>query len=168
MQETEVRLCQPIAEDGAALHELVAECPPLDVNSRYCNLLHCTHFAPTSVAAYLNNHLVGFVSGYLIPNAAHKLFIWQVAVSQVARKRGLAQQMLREILERPACSKVTFLQTTITPDNEPSRALFSALARELSAPIHENVWFERTRHFSGAHADEILLQIGPFPPLTTS
>ena len=154
-------LREPLATDAAALHRLIAASPPLDANSLYCNLLHCTHFSATSVAATGAGELVGFVSGYRVPDQPRTLFVWQVVVSPTARKHGLAQRMLREILSRSACRQMEFLHTTITADNTASRALFAALARELSAPLAESVWFEREQHFAGAHADEILLRIGP-------
>jgi L-2,4-diaminobutyric acid acetyltransferase len=165
--ETEIRLRQPLPTDGAALHRLIAECPPLDANSLYCNLLHCTHFATTSVAAELDGQLVGFVSGYLVPSTPQTVFVWQVAVSPLVRKRGLAQRMLHELLQRPACRDAEFLHTSVTPDNHASKALFSSLARDLSCAIQESIWFDSTRHFAGAHADEILLQIGQLPPRAT-
>src|SRR3546814_3090873 len=41
-------LRMPRTEDGPAISRLVGDCPPLDVNSAYCNLLQCTHFADRS------------------------------------------------------------------------------------------------------------------------
>jgi L-2,4-diaminobutyric acid acetyltransferase len=160
---TAITLRPPRATDGPALHRLVAASPPLDPNSLYCNLLHCTHFAGTSIAAERNGKLAGFISGYRIPERPQALFVWQVVVAQAARGQGLGLSMLRALLLRPACTGVTELHTSITPDNLPSRALFTALARALDAPLRESTWFERDAHFGGAHADEILLQIGPFP-----
>lgn len=49
----------PTLEDGPGIHALVAQCPPLDTNSRYCNLLQCHHFADTSIVASLGQHLIG-------------------------------------------------------------------------------------------------------------
>src|SRR5690606_17223851 len=73
----------PVAEDAADLHQLVADCPPLDPNSLYCNLLHCSHFSGTSVAAVRRDEqgkerLVGFISGYIPPGQPDTLFVWQV------------------------------------------------------------------------------------------
>ena len=48
---TAISLRTPVKDDGFRLHQLVAECPPLDPNSIYCNLLQCSHFAETGVAA---------------------------------------------------------------------------------------------------------------------
>src|SRR3546814_14667808 len=46
----------PLTEDGPSISRLVGDCPPLDVNSAYCNLLQCTHFVDTTVVA---EYLVG-------------------------------------------------------------------------------------------------------------
>ncbi|WP_236250571.1 diaminobutyrate acetyltransferase [Microbulbifer sp. ALW1] len=161
-QGAQVLLRRPVSEDGAAVHQLIGACPPLDTNSLYCNLLQASHFSATSVAAELDGELVGFISGYRIPERPDTLFVWQVAVAEAGRGMGLAGRMLREILGRPACGAVTHLETTITPDNDASWALFRSLARKLDAGCVDSVMFDRERHFKGAHDSEMLLRIGPF------
>lgn len=155
-------LRKPGKADGFALHQLVAACPPLDPNSVYCNLLQCSHFADTAVAAELNGELVGFISGYMPPAQPDTLFVWQVAVHEKGRGQGLAKRMLHAILERDACRSVTHLETTITPDNEASWALFRAFARDKGAELKHHEHFEKDAHFGGQHASEHLLRIGPF------
>ena len=153
----------PSAGDGASVYQLVANCPPLDTNSMYCNLLQCSHFADTSVAAVSNNdEIVGFISGYLIPGKSDTLFIWQVAVGESARGQGLATRMLKEILSRPQCKNVTHIHTTITPDNRASWALFESLANKLHTQIKSSVMFDREQHFDGQHETEMLVNVGPF------
>src|SRR5690606_41246864 len=81
----------PRATDGYALNQLVKRCPPLDTNSVYCNLLQCTDFSATSIAAeHTDGELVGFISGYCPPSRPDTLFIWQVAVDDRMRGQGLA------------------------------------------------------------------------------
>merc|ERR1712169_161542 len=36
---------KPVSTDGSDVFALVERCKPLDVNSMYCNLLQCSHFA---------------------------------------------------------------------------------------------------------------------------
>jgi L-2,4-diaminobutyric acid acetyltransferase len=167
----ELRFRPPTVTDGCAVHELIARCPPLDRNSLYLNLLQCTHFAQTCVIAESANSddcprdpLCGFVSGYLIPNDPGRLFIWQVAVAPHARGRGLATRMLNELLSRPVCAATTHLQTTITPSNRASWALFRAFAQARHAHFEERVLFDRDLHFDGAHESEHMVTIGPFAP----
>lgn len=152
----------PRASDGRAVHELIANCPPLDANSLYCNLLQCSHFAPTCCVAELTERVVGFVSAYRHPQQPEVLFIWQVAVAASARGAGLARTMLGELLGRSACAGVMTLQTTITPSNHASWSLFRAFARELNAPLSSTPCFDRLIHLDGQHESELLVSIGPF------
>jgi L-2,4-diaminobutyric acid acetyltransferase len=155
-------LRRPTLEDGMGVYQLVENCPPLDPNSSYCNLLQCSHFSATSVTAVLEGSLVGFISGYIIPDRTDTLFVWQVAVSQNARGVGLASRMLSEILSRPECSAVEYLETTITQDNQASWALFEGLAKKLSVNLQRSDWMDKEAHFSGLHDSETLVRIGPF------
>ncbi|MCX4188478.1 diaminobutyrate acetyltransferase [Methylophaga sp. OBS4] len=161
-----ITLRVPTAEDGAAVYELIAQCPPLDTNSMYCNLLQCSHFADTSVVAELDEAVVGFISAYLQPGTSDTVFIWQVAVGEKARGQGLASRMLREILARPACQQVRFIETTITADNRASWALFESLANKLGAELNRSVMFDKHQHFNGDHETEMLVRIGPFERAT--
>ncbi|WP_115896276.1 diaminobutyrate acetyltransferase [Marinomonas pollencensis] len=162
MTVEKIELKKPSALKGMEVNQLVADCAPLDRNSVYCNLLQCDHFRETSVAAERNQLLVGFVSGYLIPASTDTLFIWQVAVSETVRGKGLAKRMLNEILSRSACSQVRFIETTITQANAGSWALFRSLAKALNAPLEESVKFDQETHFKGKHDSEYLVRIGPF------
>lgn len=160
-----IELRLPTADDGSKLNELVASCPPLDTNSLYCNLLHCTHFSATSVAAVAQDdpeRLVGFISAYVPPQQEDTLFVWQVAVAEEARHQGLGGRMLDELLERPASARLRFVETTINPGNAASWALFESWARRHQVPTSRQPHFERQRHFGGRHDDELLLRIGPF------
>jgi L-2,4-diaminobutyric acid acetyltransferase len=151
----------PRLTDGPAVHRLIARCPPLDANSRYCNLLQCTHFADTSVVAERDGQVVGFVSAYLDPRRRDTLFVWQVAVAPECRRQGLAGEMLSAVLARNPCRRVTHVETSITPDNRASWRSFRAVAREWGADIAYRRWFEREPHFEGEHDSEFLLRIGP-------
>jgi L-2,4-diaminobutyric acid acetyltransferase len=152
----------PVLEDGMAVFRLIENCPPLDINSSYCNLLQCSHFASTSVASQMNGELVGFISAYIIPDRPNTLFIWQVAVAEQARGIGLASHMLTHILTRPQCASIAYLETTITEDNSASWALFKRLAKSLSAEFLSAGWMDKKVHFAGKHDSEALVHIGPF------
>lgn len=158
----EITLRAPDSADGPRLHALVRECKPLDENSMYCNLLQCTHFADTCVAAEMDGQLVGFISGYIPPKQADTLFVWQVAVSKKARGHGLAKRMLDDLIGRDNCEQVCFIETTITPDNDASWAMFRGFAKKRRMPTEEFILFDSRIHFAGEHIDEHLLRIGPF------
>lgn len=163
-KQTKFRL--PSASDGASVYRLISQCPPLDTNSMYCNLLQCTHFANTSVAAVpsdsTGDELLGFISGYIIPERSNTLFIWQVAVSEAARGMGLAGNMLKHILDREQCSQVNYLETTITESNQASWALFESLSKKLQTPLEKTIMFDCNEHLAGEHATEFLARLGPF------
>lgn len=155
----------PHSSDGAALHRLVANCPPLDPNSLYCNLLQCSHFADTAVAAELDGELVGFISGFVPPAKPDTLFVWQVAVDASMRGQGLGWKMLNELVERTGA---TYMETTVTPDNAASWGMFRSFARSRDAECKDcGPLFERDQHFGGEHDSEHLARLGPFKPNNT-
>lgn len=158
----DVILRVPNAEDGPALFDLIAACPPLDQNSRYCNLLQVSHFAETAVVAELDGEVVGSITGYLKPSDPETLFIWQVAVHEKARGRRLATRMMEAIVDREFCRDVRFMETTIEPENKASWRAFEKFAEARGAQSSQSLLFSRERHFAGTHNDEVLLRIGPF------
>ena len=166
-KEQTLRLRRPSKADGAEVWSLIKSIEKLDDNSMYCNLLQCSHFAGTCALAELIGPdgkvaPVGWISGYLPPDAPDTLFVWQVAVHPDARGRGVAKKLVHELLARPECRDVRHIHSTITRDNKASWALFSAIADDLDAPLADDAHFEREAHFGGAHATEHLVEIGPF------
>jgi L-2,4-diaminobutyric acid acetyltransferase len=149
-----------MASDGPALHQLIKRCPPLDENSRYCNLLQVSHFRDTAIVAEADDRLIGFVTGYRMPRRPQTLFVWQVGVAPEGRGQGLAQRLLEALLAR--LPDVDTLETTVTPDNQASMTTFNRLAGRLDTRIAQTVLFSKEQHFEGAHDDEVLLTIGPF------
>lgn len=157
-----VTLRAPEGEDGPSIHALIARCPPLDPNSLYANLLQATDFASTCVVAEHEGEIVGWVSGYIRPNAQDRYFLWQVAVDSTMRGQNLAKRMIRHILERKSCAHVRYLNTTITPDNDASWRLFRSVAEELGGAFEDKPHFLEDSHFAGQHATEHMVTIGPF------
>lgn len=114
------------------------------------------------MAASLDGELVGFISGYFVPERPDTLFIWQVAVDERARGHGLASKMLSHLLNRPACHGAHYLETTITQDNQASWGLFTRLAKQLGTELQSSAWLDKQMHFDNQHDSESLLRIGPF------
>jgi len=160
-----VRFRTPKSTDGSAVWDLIKSCGPLDDNSLYCNLLQCDHFAETCVLAEDDRGIVGWISGYILPNDPETFFVWQVAVADRARGQGLAKRMLTHLVDRPICDGVTMVQTTITADNAASWALFTAFARHMSAPMRRAPHFKEAEHFAGRHDTEYMVTIGEFGAL---
>ncbi|TVP81786.1 MAG: diaminobutyrate acetyltransferase [Puniceicoccaceae bacterium] len=158
----DITLHHPTAKDGASVHQLVADSPPLDTNSLYCNLLQCSHFADTAIIAKCDGKTVGFVSGYRIPSRPDVLFVWQVVVADEARGQGLAGRLLEAQLATEACRGIRYIETTITKDNAASRALFAKFAKKHRVNMEEYPHFDRHTHFNDQHDSEYLIRIGPF------
>lgn len=141
----------------------------LDVNSEYAYLLVGEHFGRTSVLAEVDGRLGGFISAYCPPDKPDTVFVWQVGVAEIGRGRGIATRMLYEIVRRPACAHVSYLDTTISPSNTPSMALFRGFARKLGTDVTETELFSADLFGEGGeHEPEILFRIGPFDPRTLS
>ena len=157
-----LRISPPLSEDGAAVHDLIAACPPLDTNSLYMNLIQTTHFADTCAFGREDVDVIGWVSGHIPPREPDVFFLWQVAVGEKARGKKIPKRLVADIFSREACRNVKYLKTTITPDNEASWGLFRSIARWLGAPLNESEFFDKERHFKGRHDSEILVTIGPF------
>lgn len=159
----------PTPADGAALHQLIRHCQPLDLNSCYAYLLQGLHFADTCVVASDEDGLAAYISGYIPPAQPDTLFIWQVAVAMQARGQGLALRMLQHVLARPACRSVRWLETTVSPDNQASSRLFQRLAARLDCRCEVSELFPASAFGAGStHAAEPLYRIGPFTPTTTN
>lgn len=151
----------PTIDDGAAIWDLVRRSKPLDENSCYAYLLLCEHFSGTCVVAVLDGDIVGSLTAYIPPGKHNVVFVWQVAVDRRARGLGIARAMLDELFQRRACRNVRFLETTVSPENTASQALFRRWAARRGAACTEETLFSAA-HFGGAnHEDEILFRIGP-------
>jgi L-2,4-diaminobutyric acid acetyltransferase len=154
----EVSIGRPSRADGVALWELAAASKVLDVNSRYAYLLWCRDFAETSVVARADGRVVGFVTGYRRPDDVRTLMVWQVAVHADVRGLGVAGRMLDTLFD--LVPGVDHLETTITPDNESSVALFSGFARRRGAEVSRTELFG-SELLGGDHEPELLFRIGP-------
>lgn len=150
-------------QDGAALHELVASCPPLDLNSRYAYLLLCHHHAETSVIAESDGAVVGAITAYIPPAQPDTLFVWQVAVAPQMQGQGLGARMLDHLAQRCiAHGSLRWLETTISPGNDPSRKLFTSFARRHGAGCTTATLFSAIEFGESGHEEECLYKIGPW------
>jgi diaminobutyrate acetyltransferase len=149
----------PTVDDGAALWRIARDSKTLDLNASYAYLLWCRDFAATSLVATVGGRPAGFVTGYRRPDEPDTLMVWQVAVDEGHRGRGIASRMLDALvdgLDRP----VSALETTITADNHASIRLFCGFAESRGAGVVREPVFDRDR-FPDEHATELLFRIGP-------
>ncbi|MFD7133131.1 diaminobutyrate acetyltransferase [Streptomyces sp. NPDC059894] len=161
--QADLLIDRPSVADGAALWRIAKESGKLDLNSSYSYLLWCRDFAATSaVARAEDGEPVGFVTGYVRPEAPHTLLVWQVAVDAVYRGRGLAAALLDGLTARiTAEHPVTTVETTITPGNTASERLFTSYAARHGAHVTREALFGADLFPDGPHDPEVLYRIGP-------
>ncbi|BAU88280.1 L-2,4-diaminobutyric acid acetyltransferase [Streptomyces laurentii] len=154
--------------DGADLWRLARDAGGLDVNSPYSYLLWCRDFAgTTAVARDDTGRAVGFVTGYLRPEAPGALFVWQVAVEDSYRGTGVAGALLDALAARVAAGPgLVRIEATVTPGNVASDRMFRSFARRHGAGVIREVLFPSaafpgTADADDTHEPELLYSIGP-------
>lgn len=150
----------PQKENAQGIFSLVKKSKILDVNSEYLYLLQATHFKDYCSVALDDKKVIGFVSGYLIPNESSTLFIWQVAVDEEYRGNDLARKLILNIIKRDKVD-INFVNTTVSPSNKASLRVFEKLSNELNTNIEATKFFE-VSDFENQHEEEVLYKIGPF------
>ncbi|WP_373232898.1 diaminobutyrate acetyltransferase [Cohnella sp.] len=150
----------PGKNDGASMWRMVKESGKLDLNSPYHYLTMSHWFSDSCRLAEdpHNNRLVGMVTGFRQPSHPETLFVWQIAVDDHYRGRGIARRLLDELT---ANRKIRYVEATISPSNLSSKRLFEkwAAARQASIVISEG--FSETCFPGQQHEREDLYRIGP-------
>ncbi|WP_416986020.1 diaminobutyrate acetyltransferase [Streptomyces sp. T028] len=160
---------RPTVDDGPTIWRLARDSRVLDLNSTYSYLLWCRDFADTSavVRDETTGEPIAFVTGYLRPSRPRTLVVWQITVAQAHRGRGLAAALLDELTAQVrAQHPISTVETTITPDNTASLALFTAYAKRHRADVEQSVLFDGGLFPGAGHAPEVLHRIGPLSPPT--
>ncbi|WP_274364140.1 diaminobutyrate acetyltransferase [Paenibacillus thermotolerans] len=152
---------KPNKTDGGRIWEIVRNSEKLDVNSPYSYLLLGKYFHDTCAVAEFDGEPVGFVTGFRHPARKDTWFVWQIAVEEQARGRGVGRALLEHVLNRPEHADIRYIETTISPSNAASQQLFLRLARERKAVCEITECFTSQLFPEGAHEDEMLFQIGP-------
>lgn len=158
-----VRFRFPEPKDGIRLWEIARDSQVLDLNSSYAYVLWCRDFRETSVVADVNGRVAGFITGYFRPQDPLTLFVWQVAVDSEYRGMRIAHGMLDWLLDQPPVRRATHLETTVSPDNQASIAMFTSLARTRNTSITRSDLFPPDL-FPDSHEPEDLYRIGEFAP----
>ncbi|MFE3291603.1 diaminobutyrate acetyltransferase [Rhodococcus sp. NPDC059234] len=149
----------PTVNDAPRLWQIARDSRVLDLNSSYSYLLWCRDFRDSSVVAAHGDNIGGFVTGFVRPQDPRTVFVWQVAVDENLRGHGIAASMLNHLLDHLAHQGVTRLETTISPGNTASQALFTSLARTRYTSIARQRLFDPS-HFPDQHESEELYTIG--------
>jgi len=161
LEKLEICLKKPNKSFSKMIFNLVKSTKVLDVNSEYLYLLQTTHFAKTCSVAILDEKVVGFVSGYRLPDKPNTLFIWQVAVDSKLRGQNLAKKLMMNILKRKENHDLNYIHTTVSPSNKASIRAFEKLSGDLKTKMVSKSFFEK-EDFINQHEEEVLYEIGPF------
>lgn len=154
-----IRTCRPT--DGKKVAEIVRATGVLDVNSTYAYVLLCDRFGDTCVIAEENDGTpLGFVTGFRLPNDPETIFVWQVGVNSAARGRGVAGAMLAALVDLPETKDVVAMETTVSPSNEASLALFRSFAKTQGAEMTQAEGYDQGL-IGGGHEQEDLYRIAP-------
>ncbi len=151
----------PAINDAKEMVRLASASRVLDVNSDYAYLLLARDFHETCVIAEEDGRMLGFATAYRPPRNLDVLFVWQIAVSEEARGRGLASQMLDELVQRGQLLGIQFIEATVTGSNFASQALFNSLARRHNVDCEITTGFPADTFESAGHEAEDLFRIGP-------
>lgn len=152
---------KPQKNDAKEIVNLIKTGGTLDINSEYLYLLQSTHFNETCSVATYEDEIIGFVSGYLVPNEEEKLFIWQVAVSSKFRGQNLAMQIIMDIFNRNnSIKEIKYILSTVSPSNESSQKVFEKIAKHFDTKIENKTLFSLD-DFIDAHEIEVQYLIGP-------
>lgn len=161
----------PTVADGRLMWQLVQDAGVLDRNSLYCYALFCRDFADTSLVAFGDQELAGFVTAYRPPTRPDCIFVWQVGVASPYRRCGLGLRMLQQLVTMPHVRGCQSLEATVTPSNQASRKLFERFAISLQARLDTQPGFSAAELNAESspepgeqvHEAEMLLRISPLP-----
>jgi len=124
-------------------------------------MIICCHHAKTSlIATNENGKIVGFVSGYLLPERTDTLFVWEVSAHKEYRSYRIGPNMLQELCRRV---RPTFIEATINPTNAPSKRCFKQLAEIYKTKYTTSLLFPASSFKPQVHEDELLYHIGSIP-----
>ncbi|KFM19557.1 L-24-diaminobutyric acid acetyltransferase protein [Marine Group I thaumarchaeote SCGC AAA799-P11] len=150
---------EPILSDAHKIWELVKNNKPLDENSKYLYVLLCHQFSKTCRVAECDSKIVGFLSGFISPKNPDTLFVWQAAVDDTFRNKGIAKELVFQTL-RNTDSDVKFVEATVTPSNDASLKFLQNFANQVGTKITKNPLFS-TDVLGEGHEPEDLVRIGP-------
>lgn len=157
-----IRFRKPTKQDGAAIWQLVRDSKVLDLNSSYLYIMLSEYFSDTCVVAEAGDELTGFVTAYKLPNDPDTLFIWQIAVANAWQGQGLGKRLLRALIDMEQNQHIRYVEATVSPSNEPSKALFYGLAREYGCECAVGEGFPSALFPPGTtHEDEDNFKVGP-------
>jgi L-2,4-diaminobutyric acid acetyltransferase len=158
-KDNKIKITFPTKKNGSAVEKLIKRCPPLDLNSTYHYLIQSYYFNRTCSVAFDGEKIVAFVSGFIKPTNKNCLFIWQVAIDEDYRGKGLGIELIEFLLNQN--KEVNTIETTITKNNIASRRMFQKIVEKYETRMSEETLFDKEEDFSNEHDSEMLITISP-------
>jgi L-2,4-diaminobutyric acid acetyltransferase len=158
-KNNKIKITFPTKKNGSAVAKLIQRCPPLDLNSTYHYLIQSYYFNRTCSVAFDGEKIVAFVSGFIKPTNKNCLFIWQVAIDEDYRGKGLGIDLIEFLLNQN--KEFNTIETTITKNNMASRRMFQKIVEKYKTRMAEEILFNKEEDFSNEHDSEMLITIGP-------
>lgn len=156
-KDSKIKITFPTKKNGSAVAKLIRCCPPLDLNSTYHYLIQSHYFNQTCSVAFQGEKVIAFVSGFINPANKNCLFIWQVAIDESFRGKGLGIELIEFLLDQN--KDVNTIETSITKNNIASRRMFQKIVKKYEATMYEEILFDKHEDFSNEHESEILVTI---------
>lgn len=157
-----ITLRSPRIDEGAAMWELARDSERLDLNAPYAYMMWARDFHATTIVADVDDEIVGFVTGFWRPESPTTLMVWQVAVDERHRGRGIAGRMLDTLA---ASTGAEAIETTITRANEASVRLFTSFSQRHGATHIVSDLFPSDHFPEGEQWEaELLHRIAPLRP----
>ena len=154
---------RPCAVDEAReVWDLAANDPVIDTNSPYAYVMASDFWGETFlIARDEHGRLAGYVLGVQRPDRK-AVFVWQIAVADHARRKGLARRLLSALMTAAAPLGLTRLEATVAPANKPSAAMFRRFADDNGVPCEITGGYPGSAFPEAGSEGERLFEIGPF------
>jgi L-2,4-diaminobutyric acid acetyltransferase len=151
----------PRPGDAPAVWDMVDASEELDNNSPYHYALWFRDFAETSLVATVDDEVVGFLTGYLRPEAPDTYFVWQEAAKARHGIPMLGVKLFERAADRAVARGARFVEATVSADNKAIIMVLKKYAKRHAAPVDTRVLFPGGLFPGGEHHDEVLYRIGP-------
>ena len=154
---------RPCARDEAKeVWALAADDPVLDTNSAYAYVMASDLWGETFlIARDEHGRLAGYVLGVQRPDR-RAVFVWQIAVAEHARRKGLGQRLLAALMSAAAPLGIDRLEATVAPANAASATMFRRFAEAKGVPCRIGDGYPGTAFPEPGSDGERLFEIGPF------
>src|SRR3546814_12375895 len=93
------------------------------------------YHAATSVVATLDDAAVGYITGFRVPDAPGRVFVWQIAVDEHQRGHGIGGRTLAGLVRRTGAEAI---EAPATPKNAPSAGHVLALGSRHGTTGHDH------------------------------